>query len=201
MAVRSTMAALITRVRLLINDTAGASQLFADQDIQDVLDASRLDLRNMALTPSVTYSGTSITYLDYYADLGDWEDDVVLRQFLTTIVSPATSEPIAGHWTFSTTTLPPLTISGKTYDVYRAAADLLERQAARWTTSYSISVDGQSLQRSQVLPALLSLAQSYRRQARPRAIAFTRTDLAGRGGPAASLQPTELDYMGSGDGR
>ena len=32
---RSTMAALIARVRLLINDPSGASQVWADDDIQD----------------------------------------------------------------------------------------------------------------------------------------------------------------------
>jgi hypothetical protein len=38
MAARSTMAALIARVRQLISDPSGVDQLFSDDDIQNVMD-------------------------------------------------------------------------------------------------------------------------------------------------------------------
>lgn len=196
---RSTMAALIARLRILINDTAGGSQQFSDDDIQNVMDAARQDVKNQPMIPRPTFTGATIQFLDYYTDLGDWEDDLVLKQYLINVVTPATSEPIAGHWTFATTTLPPIYISGKTYDIYRAAADLLERWAARWALSYSISVDGQSLQRGMVLTMLLDLAKTYRLQQRAHSISVVRTDTTRQGNIAAvGLGPTELDYMGSG---
>ena len=69
MAVRSTMQTnLIPRVRLLIGDPAGGSQVFTDQDVQDVLDESRQDIGNMGLTPYWTYSGSSAQVLDYYRE-------------------------------------------------------------------------------------------------------------------------------------
>jgi hypothetical protein len=200
MAVRDSMAALISRVRLLINDPAGSSPQFSDQEIQDVLDASRADVKNQVMIPKATFSGSTIQYLDYYTKLGDWEDDVVLKQYLVTLVTPSAAEPIAGHWQFAETTLPPICISGKTYDLYRAAADLLERLSARWAMSYSMTVDGQSLQRAQVMPALQALANQYRRQQRARTISFTRSDVRSRG-QFAGLGPLEIDYMASGDGR
>src|SRR6478752_564975 len=92
---------LIPRVRLLINDPAGASQQFADQDIQDVLDESRVDVGNIALEPFWTYSGGSRQVLDYYSDLGGWEDGMVLKQYLTVTVTPNLIEPIVGHWGFA----------------------------------------------------------------------------------------------------
>ena len=201
MPVRSSMAALISRVRLLINDT-GSSPIFADQDIQDVMDESRLDVKNELLIQKPSFSGSSIQFLDYYSRLGGgWEDSVVLKQYLTVTVTPSLSEPIAGHWQFATTTLPPVYASGSVHDVYRAAADLLERWAAKWALSYNISVDGQSLQRSQAAQALQNLAHTYRLKQRAHVIQATRSDVRSTSTAAQALGAQEIDMMGSGDGR
>jgi hypothetical protein len=201
MAVRSTMAALISRVRLLINDT-GSTQYFTDQQIQDVLDATRMDMRYLVLTPAPTYVGNTLQYLDYYADFTDWEDDVAFRQWLTNPVTPSSSENITGHWVFSATTLPPVYLVGKTYDVYRCAADLLERLSAQWVLRYNVNVDGQTLQRSQVAIALQNLAHTYRLKQRPHVISISRSDIAGSSQDSGvGLGPVSLDYFSSGDGR
>jgi hypothetical protein len=197
MAVRSTMASLISSVRVLINDPSGASQTFDDQTIQDVMDESRLDILNGSLIAKPTFSGSSIQYLDYFSENGGWEDGMVLKQYLTVVVTPSAIEPIAGHFVFSATTLPPVFITGKIFDRYRAAADLLERWAAKWALAYSFSSDGQSFQRHQASLALLALAKQYRMKQRPRMSSVVRTDLSG-GVNELSLQPTALDYMSSG---
>ena len=204
MAVRSTMASLISRVRLLINDPSSVSQQFSDQVIQDVLDESRMNVFNAALKAQPTFSGSSITYLNYEMELGQWEDDLVLKQYLTVDVtsSLATSDNINGLWTFSTSTFPPVFLTGKTYDIYRAAAELLERWSASWVMSYSFSSDGQSFQRQQVSGMLLNLAQKYRMKQRATSFAFMRSDANNNGGAqTASLGPTPIDYMSQGDGR
>jgi hypothetical protein len=200
MAVRPTMAALISRVRLLINDPTGA--VFADQDIQDVMDMTREDLRYLVLAPAPTYSGSTISYFDYYADLTDWEDDLAFRQWRINVVTPATSENIVGHWVFAQTTLPPVYLIGKTYDIYRSAADLLERQAARMVLAYDMTVDGQSLRRSQMAMMLTNLAHQYRLKQRAHVISTTRSDLVNKAAnDNLGLGPLPIDYMGSGDGR
>src|SRR5258708_34680155 len=129
------MDSLIVRMRLLIHDTppAGSGQVFADQDGQNVVDESRLDLYNQPLVPQWTYSGSTPQVLDYFApsQWGDWEDDIVLKQYLTGVVTPSATDDIVGHWTFAASTLPPVFITGKTFDIYRAAADLLARLAAQ----------------------------------------------------------------------
>jgi hypothetical protein len=201
---RSTMAALISRVRLLINDVlpANSGQVWTDNQIQDVMDATRLTYRYLALAPAPTYTASTINYFDYYADLTDWEDDVAFFQWRINTVTPATAENIPGHWVFATTTLPPVYLVGKTYDVYRSAADLLERQAAQWTLAYTISVDGQNLQRGNVITALQTLAQTYRQKQRIGQHKITRTDLSDKAGNTQlGLGPLPIDYMGSGDGR
>jgi hypothetical protein len=199
MAVRATMATLISRVRLLIAD-AGATQQFQDQQIQDFLDNYRMDVFNEPLMPKPTFSGSTISYFDYFADLGQWEDDLVLKQYLITQVTPATSENIVGHWTFAATTLPPVFITGKTYDLYRSAADLLEFWAATFVLAYDATVDGQSLRLSQQHANLLTLADQYRRKSRAHSISVIRSDtrvspehLAGSG-----LGPLEIDRFAKG---
>ena len=201
MAVRPSMAALILRVRKLINDPASVNQQWSDQDLQDVMDESRIDFINEVLTPRPTFSGSTILYLDYWHSMGGWEDGYALKQFLTIPVTPSILEPIAGHWQFATTTLPPVYISGSLHDVYHAAADLLERWSASWVMSYTVNVDGQSLQRGMVAPAMQKLAHTYRMQQRAGTISMTRSDLAGTGTEdALSLAPRNIDYFSSGQG-
>lgn len=199
MAVRSSMAALIARTRLLINDLSSATQQFADQDIQDVLDESRVDVVNQALEPRPTYVVGTIQYLNYYSQ-GGWEDDYVFKQYLTIVVTPSTLEPIAGHFAFATSTLPPVYITGKLYDVYRAAADLLERWAAVWVFRYAATFDGQTAQRQQVAIALQNLATTYRKKQRAGTIKMIRSDIAANQATDLSLAAKPLDYFASGNG-
>jgi len=65
------------------------------------------------------------------------------------------------------------------YDLFLAAALLLEIWAASLACAYDIVVEGQSLHRSQLLQAKLTLAQTYRRQARPRRATLVRSDMEG----------------------
>src|SRR6266446_1476970 len=189
---------LIPRVRILINDPQGATQTFDDQTIQDVLDESRQDVFNMPLKPQWTFSGTTPQVLDYETDLGGWEDGYTLKQYPTVLVTPNLLEPIAGHWAFAASTLPPVFISGKLYDVYHAAADLLERWAARWVLRYNVVADGQNLSRAQVSHALQTLAKTYRQKQRVGTISLHRSDF-GVGTPAGGLLgPREIDRMASG---
>ena len=199
---RATLAPLISSVRVLINDTlpVGSGQIFTDDVIQSVLDEGRLDVVNGSLLPKPTYVGSGLQYLDYYSDMGGWEDGAVLKQNLSIIVTPSAIEPIAGHFQFAANTFPPVFITGKLFDRYRAAADLLERLAAQWVLSYSMTVDGQSLQRNQATRSILLLVKEYRRKQRPRAITVKRSDFAGSVGEddALSLAPRNIDYYSSG---
>ena len=199
MAVRSTMAALITKVRSMINDPAGGTQVWADQDIQDQLDRTRLDIRYEALTPApwiVNESGTGntpqIVWADYYSSYQWWEDDVTLQGNNVTsgaawvVLTPTFSETINGHWAFQINVptsgvapgqYPPVFATGKSFDVYMAAANLLEMWAAKYALSYDFTADGQSFRRSQVAGQLARLAEVYRKQARAITAQPQRTDL------------------------
>jgi hypothetical protein len=63
------------------------------------------------------------------------------------------------------------------YDVYGAAAELLEMWAAREKLNFDFSADGAQYRRSQKVEMLLQLAAQYRRRQRPRMIPQVRGDL------------------------
>lgn len=176
MAVRGTMADLIARTRLMVFDTGG-SPLFTDQQVQDKLDECREDVRYAILTPKPTYANPGgIQYKDYYAARGFWEADEVLIWGDYTALTPLTSDEIVGHWTFSNQ-LPPVLIAGKTFDLYRAAYDLLlYKIAALAATEVDFTADGQSFHLSQQMTFLQKMAGEYQRKMRARVGGGGRSD-------------------------
>lgn len=176
MPVRSSMADLIAEVRLKIADPSGGSQFFSDQQVQDHLDSTRLDLQYEALDPRPTLAPSAITWTDYYSRYGYWEADATLIWGNYTTLTPDVSDFIVGHWTFNAGQYPPVFIKGKTYDVWRTSADLLEMWAASFAAAYDFTADGQTFHRAQILKARLDLACQYRRKARSRTVVVARGD-------------------------
>ena len=182
MAVRASMSDLIARVRLMVFDTSVVSPLLSDQQIQDKLDECREDVRYEVLVPKPTYSASlGIQYNDYYsmvggAQIGMWEADETLIWGDFTPLTPTTSDELVGHWTFNNQ-LPPVLIAGKRYDLYRAAADLLDyKLTILAATQVDFSADGQSFHLSQQLTFLERRCADYRHKQRARLGAVGRMD-------------------------
>jgi hypothetical protein len=193
---RSSMADLITRVRVLINDTGSAT--FTDDEVQNVLDETRLDIANEALMYEITYSTTATEYLYYYSKRGGgWETDYSIKQNLTTTVTPSSDNLIVGKFAFSSSTDPALFITGKLYDVYKAAADLLERHAVQYTLAYDVMANNQTLSRSQIIKNMHSVIKHYRSLQRPRTIKIGRSDIQPRGRSILGIRG--IDMIASGD--
>lgn len=183
MAVRTTMSDLIAAVRDLINDPAALT--FTDQQVQDKLDRTRDDVRYECMTAAPTLQpGAIFDWVDYYIQPGYWETDYTIQQGQFDYVTPLTEELIVGHFTLPNASgvtygqIPPVFITGKVYDIYAAAADLLEMWSAKLALNFDFTADGQSFRRSQASQALLTLARQYRNKAKPLAVKARRTDLA-----------------------
>lgn len=197
MPVRSTMSQIIARVRLMISDPAGGSQQFADQDIQDTLDTSVDFIRyeNLHIAASVVNTASTgniaeIIFADYFSDYQWWEADVEIQGYLTgtpwVTITPVSSDYINGHWMFESTPfvngtvpgqLPPVFATGKVHDPNLAAAELLEMWAASLAGAYDVTVDGQTLRRSQLMASKMLLAQMYRKRAKPQRADMVRNDM------------------------
>lgn len=186
MPVRSSMADLITRTRRFIGDPVSATQHFADTDIQDALDdGHQFVVRYAPLRPGPTLQpGGLYDFLDYYSDVGNWESDEQLTWVDFSVITPTTSDRIAGHWVVPQQTpvgvYPPLYITGKFYDLHGAAADLLEQWAASLaTTTYNFSADGASFSRGKIVDSLMALANTHRAKQMATSHRVRRTDVAG----------------------
>lgn len=166
---RASMDDLIARVRKYIGDPAGAAQQFNGLDLQNLCDEHRFTVRYAPLRPGPTLSqGALYDYLDYYADMGNWESDCVLTWVDFSVLTPATSDLINGHWTFvkpAPGQYPPVYITGKYYDLHAVAADALEEWASSLAASaYDFTADGQSFHRSQLPANLYKAADVHRRK-------------------------------------
>lgn len=193
MTVRATMADLIGKVRSLINDPPSATQTFSDQEVQDHLDRYQLVVRYAILQRAPTLSPGGILdvsgYRDYYAQIDWWEGDETLYDAAYNLLTPTAADRLTGHWTFAAGVLPPVRIIGKVYDLYAAAADLLELWAQRVALDFDFVSVGDRYLRSQKRTALVAMAQEYRKQQRPIKAVQTRDDTA-HGWP----EPGPLEY-------
>ena len=181
MAVRASMANLILRTRRTISGSTTGAALFADQDVQDTLDAHCFFVDYAFPRPTPQYNpGGVLLYNEYRVDQGDWEEDVTILDPSYVPVTPATSDYIRGRWTFSAGypgQVPPLRIRGKFYDLWAAAADLLEAWAAAVSLQFDGNADGQFLYRSQQATMLQNRADQARAKAMPSTIQAYRGDL------------------------
>jgi hypothetical protein len=162
MAVRSTMSYLISKVRSNIGDTAGAMQVFSDQEIQDTLDSRRKDVYDYALSESPNE-------LDYFAEHGWWEasptitlsDDSVVTS-VSTPVFIASENLVAGQWTLNTTPNSTVRLSGKRYDVNGASADLLDAWMGKVKLEFDFLELGSTFKASQQIVMLEVAAKRFR---------------------------------------
>jgi len=188
--------------------------------IQDQLDQNRDDIwyEPLKMAPAIVNAAStnnvpSMIFADYYSNFSWWESDVVLQGNSTSthaawvVLVPVASDLIVGHWSFEASTLaalfangtfpgqyPPVWATGKSFDIYAAAADLCDIWSAYMAGSYDITVDGQTLKRSQLMQAKQTLANVFRRQAKPKMAKMVRRDVM------PVLDSKNVPVLGGGDG-
>lgn len=200
---RATMATLISRLRSQIHDAAGTAQVFADDELQELLDARRVDIYDAPmLSIAQVASGGTVTYYEFgvpgYGDLEDTNggtaafyvtDSVGTRRGTATWASVDYQR---GRVVFTTDQAgTALYVTARSYDVNGAAADACERWAQRVALQFDFSTDGQSFSRSQQLKMLNNMAEMYRRRARIRRTTITRTDVKSDAGPTYPANEVE----------
>lgn len=171
------MEALIARVRRLIADAA-ASPRFTDDQIEAELDAGRRDVDHVALFPVISRdaAGTELR-LVWASDRSPWEDEATLTGPAGIVVAADAEDAFNGRWTFNVHTYGPLRVTGTYYDLYGAAADLLEEWAASEAGQFDFATRQQSFKRSQATTGRRAMAQVYRRKALPSVGDMVREDV------------------------
>lgn len=155
------MTSLISLTRDLIGDPAGADAQFTDDQIERSLDIHRWEFRYLPLRPLPTVTAGGAEYRDWRSEEQYWESDAALYDGAYSALTPSDSDPLHGRWSFSAHQTAAL-VSGKVYDPYGAAADLLEMWAAQTATEFDVDADGARMSRSQKSNALRAIAEQYR---------------------------------------
>lgn len=194
MAVRQTMLPLIEFMRRKIGDPDNGSPVFETQEIQDALDAVRLDVFDEPLRVHIERTASAILYKRHSSRYGFYETDYTL---LLADLSPATPDVAEvmrpdAIWTFNDSPTPPVWLQyGKSYDIYRVAADLLEQMIAlKAGCTYDVTMDGQTLRRSQTQDTRWKLVQQYRMKQRAEMVCAARRD------GASAAQQEYVDKVG-----
>lgn len=173
---RGNLERLIEQVRTL----TGAGDEFSDDDIQAMLDVTRVHHRYTPLRPDDPHDADPT---DWLSREDSWEDGYELvdgdYDVLAEATTGDTSEPLIGRFVLATANRGPVLITGRTYDINAAAASLLTAWAAKVAIDFDFSADGQSFSRSQKREALLEMAAEFRRRSRPRYGRLVRPDEEG----------------------
>lgn len=173
MTARTTMANLITTLRGMTNAgtadyTSGGATWWTDDQIEDVLDQNRREYKKIGMTAKPTYGvGGSVTYTEYSTGLKNWEDTPTIQDSAGSAITAGTTtygfDTNTGVATFvADTGGSAYYITGKTYNLYRAAAQVWERKAAYYATAYDFSSDNHSLKRSQIADGCLRMAKHWK---------------------------------------
>lgn len=176
MTVRLSMAELITQVRTLIGDPAGVDQAVTDQEIQNVMDTHRWEVRYMPLKGLKSYEAGAVVYKTWEAPFGHWEGDAALADTQYSGLTASAADLISGRWTFEDSQTA-VYLTGWSYDLFGAGADLLEVMAAKVSMEFDYTADGATRHRSQKAEAYRKLAAEYRKKQQVRFIPQVREDL------------------------
>lgn len=188
---RDTLLPLISSLRGLtdagFNEYRLGTVTFWDNDqLQLVLDRHRVDVRREQLAPQPSIgAGGTIIYQEYASNHGSFEqtsggsaifvvEDAAGNDAGTALWS---ADYERGLVTFAGNTLgTAYFLTGRSYDLYAAAADVWRHKAANAAKVYDISTDNHSLSRSQLMKQALAMADYYAGMSGPAVTTLYRSD-------------------------
>jgi hypothetical protein len=207
---RTSMSQLIALVRLKTGFTSTGTPLFTDDNIQDVLDAHRADIRYELMTPAPdiqpgqgSSAVSNFVWAVYLSDFQYWENSLVIQglDIVTNkpwvILTPVSSEYIPGKFAFAVelpaiatppAQFPPVYATGKVYDIFRASAELLQMGIAQMAFNlFDITSDGRTMRLQQIVATWQKLTDAYLCQAWPTMTKLYRSDIAPDSGTTSLL--------------
>ncbi len=180
MTIRESVEDLVLLVRQHIGDLDPVAEAFDDLAVQRALDDNRRDLQLIPLTGERRMlPGGILSTTTYWSREGGWEADAILQGVGYAYLTPTTSDPLAGWWTFAVSTPDPVYLTGKQHDHHAAAADLLEDFVAVHMTDFDFLAAGRTFKRSQVIPQIEARIALLRQRQRLRISEMIRTDMTG----------------------
>ena len=173
---REGMASFITRLRGMANaglDDYSIANIpyWTDAQLQDVLDAHRLDFYGAELPCITAIEGGLVVYKTYRAPYRNLEGGTVNFLLVDFQGTPAGTADYTADYTTGTVTFTAdqaakqWWLTGRAYDIYAAAADVWRMKAAHASADFDFSTDNHSIKGSQVSIQCLKMADYYEQQA------------------------------------
>ena len=172
---RASMASLISALRGMTNTSSGDylignTTFWTDQQLQDVLDRRRYEVREEVLQPfGNLQSDGSTSYFDYQSEFRWFE--ATSGGTARFIIQNAAGSVIPSGWSANyehglitfTTDQEGYTrqLTGYAFDVYGAAADVWRQKAGHAAEKIDFSTDNHSVKRSHVVDNCLQMANRY----------------------------------------
>ena len=171
---RSTMTSLIQTVRGLTQAgtaeyTAGTVVYWSDDQIQEVLDRHRYEIREETLQGfPVNAGGGSVQWRDYQSAYRWYETSdngtarFIVQDSTGGTVTSWTSQYQNGLITFNQNTRGTVyQLTGFAYDVYGAAADIWTQKGAQYAVKIDFSTDNHQVKRSHIMANIDKMIQRY----------------------------------------
>jgi hypothetical protein len=169
--------------------TVNAVSYWTDQQLQDVLDRHVYPIRHEELLPLDTIgTGGTVTYLDYQSPrrflestIGGTSRFTIQDEGGTTVGTASYSVDYPRGMVTFTADTEGLSrfLTGFSYDVNAAAADVWAQKASHYVTAYDFSTDNHSLKRSQIIQNCLTMAKGYGSGAAVYSVTMERSDTSG----------------------
>jgi hypothetical protein len=186
---RTGMAVMIETVRGFCNAGSadvvlGTATFWADDEVQRVLDRHKTYIVREELTPFESYAGSgTIVYLEYRSAFGNIESGTAGSFKIengpgaTIGTSAYTGDYVNGVFTFGTNTAgTAYFMTGYSYDVYAAAADIWRVKSGHVASGVNFSTDNMRVDRGQLIKNCQSMAEYYGRMSGAKVFNFTRDD-------------------------
>lgn len=192
MTARTGMAYIITELRGMTNAgtadyTIAGSAYWTDDQLQAVLDDHRTEVTDEVMFFAEDNTGGTITTTRYYSSYGWFEQTTggslifTIKDGTHALVGTASWSSVdyrTGRVVFTADTNEATRyLSGRSYDVYAAAADVWRRKASQVTSaSYSWSTDNMSVNKGQMRAEYLKMADYYSTQGGVTSVQIRRSD-------------------------
>lgn len=187
---RTGMATLISTVRDMAvagtsDYTLGTTTYWTDNQIQTVLDRYRLTVLREELQSFDSYNNGTVEYKEYRSQYGNYEESsggtaiFEIEDAAGTTVGTAlwTMDYANGILTFASDTGgSSMMLTGYSYDIHSAAADVWRMKAGHHSGAVDFKTDNMSVNRGQLIQNDMQMANYYAGMGRVKKIQFDRDD-------------------------
>lgn len=188
---RSGMTDLIAQLRGMVDAgtadySVNSTDYWTDDQLQQQLDQHRSDFRRQLLHGDYVNDGGTVRYYDHYFPQRNVEGTaggtsvwrVENANGVTIAPSTYSVNLDSGVITFTNDTLgSALYLSGRSYDMERAAAAVWRQKAAHFAGRFDLKIDNHDMKRSQLYDQAVKMASQFAARAKPMMIRMKRVDV------------------------